>query len=413
MPNLPADIAVQSPNAGQLVRSVAPLGPEETVRKVVHQFRQHGLPAIPVVNGLYLLGWVTEARVAQYLMEEGSGLDDSLLAVLEPITFAVQPEASLEDVLAIFQAGGESLLPVVGAGGTYLGSIVRADALAARSGYLTPPRIGGMATPLGVYLTTGTVNGGVGPLGLILTGMLLTLMLWVVQNVLMMLTAGIYHVTRLPLLLQVTTMLAESEPQGTSLQLMGVYILSTTLLIVSFLALLRVFPLIAGYHAAEHQTVNAIEAGEPLTTEAVRRMPRVHPRCGTNLVGLLQLGYLGTALVAMILATQVGRENLPAVASLALFVVLLVVVTWKRFGAWLQTYFTTRPATERELASGIQAGHQILRRHLANPVAPPLSLGARIWRMGLLQVILGAITMGFVLQLPTLLLDGLWQILVK
>ncbi len=32
--------------------------------------------------------------------------------------------------------------------------------------------------------------------------------------------------------------------------------------------------------------VHAIEEGEDLTLEKVRPMPRVHPRCGTNLVAL-------------------------------------------------------------------------------------------------------------------------------
>jgi uncharacterized protein YqhQ len=30
--------------------------------------------------------------------------------------------------------------------------------------------------------------------------------------------------------------------------------------------------------------VHAIERGEPLLAESVRAMPRVHPRCGTNIV---------------------------------------------------------------------------------------------------------------------------------
>jgi uncharacterized protein YqhQ len=40
--------------------------------------------------------------------------------------------------------------------------------------------------------------------------------------------------------------------------------------------------------------VHAIERGEPLVLEVVRRMPRVHPRCGTNLVAGIAL-FLGLA----------------------------------------------------------------------------------------------------------------------
>jgi uncharacterized protein YqhQ len=35
------------------------------------------------------------------------------------------------------------------------------------------------------------------------------------------------------------------------------------------------------YHGAEHKTINAYEAGAPLTPDSVRRFPLEHPRCGT------------------------------------------------------------------------------------------------------------------------------------
>lgn len=37
-----------------------------------------------------------------------------------------------------------------------------------------------------------------------------------------------------------------------------------------------------GYHGAEHKTINAYEAGAPLTPDAVQRFSVVHPRCGTT-----------------------------------------------------------------------------------------------------------------------------------
>lgn len=36
-----------------------------------------------------------------------------------------------------------------------------------------------------------------------------------------------------------------------------------------------------GYHGAEHKTINAYEAGAPLTPDSVARYPLEHPRCGT------------------------------------------------------------------------------------------------------------------------------------
>ncbi len=38
------------------------------------------------------------------------------------------------------------------------------------------------------------------------------------------------------------------------------------------------------YHGAEHKTVNAYEAGAPLTVVNVRRFGLIHPRCGTSFV---------------------------------------------------------------------------------------------------------------------------------
>jgi uncharacterized protein YqhQ len=36
------------------------------------------------------------------------------------------------------------------------------------------------------------------------------------------------------------------------------------------------------YHGAEHKTINAHEAGKPLTVESVRGLSRLNPRCGTS-----------------------------------------------------------------------------------------------------------------------------------
>jgi uncharacterized protein YqhQ len=53
------------------------------------------------------------------------------------------------------------------------------------------------------------------------------------------------------------------------------------------------------YHGAEHMTIHALEHGDPLTTDAVRRYPTAHPRCGTEflvvviLLSVLLFGFLG------------------------------------------------------------------------------------------------------------------------
>jgi uncharacterized protein YqhQ len=52
------------------------------------------------------------------------------------------------------------------------------------------------------------------------------------------------------------------------------------------------------YHGAEHMTIHALEAGDPLTTDNVRRYPTAHPRCGTEfLVVLIALSIVAFALI--------------------------------------------------------------------------------------------------------------------
>jgi uncharacterized protein YqhQ len=55
------------------------------------------------------------------------------------------------------------------------------------------------------------------------------------------------------------------------------------------------------YHGAEHMTVHAQEASDPLEIEAVRRYPKAHPRCGTAFL-------LTVMVVAIAVFTFVGRD---------------------------------------------------------------------------------------------------------
>ncbi len=71
------------------------------------------------------------------------------------------------------------------------------------------------------------------------------------------------------------------------------------------------------YHGAEHKTIHALEAGDPLTTDAVRKYPTAHPRCGTEfLVIVLALSIIAFSLV--------GRQSIPV--SIATRIVLIPVI---------------------------------------------------------------------------------------
>ena len=43
------------------------------------------------------------------------------------------------------------------------------------------------------------------------------------------------------------------------------------------------------YHGAEHKTIRCYEAGLPLTVENVRKMTRMHPRCGTSFLLIIMI----------------------------------------------------------------------------------------------------------------------------
>ena len=76
------------------------------------------------------------------------------------------------------------------------------------------------------------------------------------------------------------------------LVLVGFFIVNTVV------ARLTMDPRMFRYHGAEHKVGWAIEKGVPLTLEEVRKMPIIHPRCGT--------AYITRSLVAIVLLDLVG-----------------------------------------------------------------------------------------------------------
>jgi uncharacterized protein YqhQ len=82
----------------------------------------------------------------------------------------------------------------------------------------------------------------------------------------------------------------------------GVEGLIRVVIFLGYLALIARMPDIRRvfeYHGAEHMTIHALEAGDPLTTSEIRKYPTAHPRCGTEflvvviLLSILLFGFLG------------------------------------------------------------------------------------------------------------------------
>ncbi|MGH8915354.1 MAG: DUF1385 domain-containing protein [Acidimicrobiia bacterium] len=75
------------------------------------------------------------------------------------------------------------------------------------------------------------------------------------------------------------------------------------------------------YHGAEHMSIHAFEAGEPLSIESVRRFPPEHPRCGTSFLLIVVLGsiilfsFFGQPGWAFLVASRL--LGIPIIAGLA------------------------------------------------------------------------------------------------
>jgi uncharacterized protein YqhQ len=83
------------------------------------------------------------------------------------------------------------------------------------------------------------------------------------------------------------------------------------------------------YHGAEHMTIHALEAGDPLTTANVRRYPTAHPRCGTE--------FLVVVIILSIFAFSfIGRDSwVVMIGSRLVLIPVIAAVGYEilRFGA--------------------------------------------------------------------------------
>jgi uncharacterized protein YqhQ len=83
------------------------------------------------------------------------------------------------------------------------------------------------------------------------------------------------------------------------------------------------------YHGAEHMTIHALEAGNPLTVAQIRKYPTAHQRCGTEFLVVV-------ILLSIIAFSLVGRqEPLVMVGSRVLLIPVIASIGYEilRFGA--------------------------------------------------------------------------------
>ena len=258
-----------------------------------------------------------------------------------------------------------------------------------------------MATPLGVYLHDGVSSGGAGFWGLFLTGVMMSGLILLAQ-------AGAHGLAR-----EAAVPLAGLTRWGAHLPLgLQLWLSAATpwLPLPLVFLLLRLAPL-SGTHAAEHQVVHCIERSAPLVPESVRAMPRVHPRCGTNLLAGLPL-FLLTFLAVFCAAQAGGWPLLDAVSLSAMVAGPAALLFWRRVGGWIQQWFATRPATDRQIAGAIFAAEQVLarrRQRMEGGMVLRFAGARRLWAMGLAQILTGYLAVFALLALAERLWPGLTQ----
>ncbi len=326
---------------------------EDSLARGAQTLRENG-GIIPVVDGTgRLLGVLSDAGLARALAEASEPTD------------AVGPFAVSFDTVAPYATAAEALrrgedgrtLVVVDDARRPVGLISAVDLWPRRRIPPRPAMVGGMATPFGVYLTTGSVSAGAPWWALMATGASMFAML-VVGDV-------------------ASTLALNQGLPATAVPYLGAAI---------FFGLMRLVPL-SGVHGAEHQVVNAIEREEILSPEVVRRMPLVHPRCGTNVM-------VGVSIFSAVFFTNWYPDQeiriLPALVFGAVFA--------RPLGAIVQRFVTTKRPSDRQLIGAIQAGEALLQANLTARYSTPNPL-RRIWCMGLVQVMTGALGLAGLLTL--------------
>jgi len=379
------------------IRGGRPLDAGDSVAKAARLLRARGLPALPVADSMRLIGLVTASDLLAFTARspdpEAAARNTPVAELMRPLEAVVSLSQSLLEAAQVVRQAPAETVPVVEAGGRYVGMLSAREVLAGLSGEPVMPQVAGLATPFGVYLTTGGLRAGAGDLSLFATGA--TLMI-------LNLAAGgvVYGLSWLMARASGAAGLASSAEAADAP--VGAVVLLFALYVGIFLLLLRLSPL-AGVHGGEHMVVHAIEEGEDLTPENVRAMPRVHPRCGTNLM----------ALMVLIVVAQRFQSSLAVAASetttiLAIFILIMIVlVTWRRLGAGLQRWVTTRPPSPRQVAAATAVGEMLLAKIRANPRARAVGL-RRIWHMGLLQVMAGFLTLALLAEHGGPLLSAVW-----
>lgn len=334
-------------------------------------FHQAGSDTLPVIDIQgKIVGIVSEYDLAQVvpelsISESGYQCRLKVYDIMTTQVWTEQENTNIRELFNKINTMHARVVPIVDNDNFYTGtSITRTAVIKYMTRLIKPNTLGGLATPFGVYITDGKHQAGAGNFGLFLTGVSIGVILFFIERIfgfgLKYFSVNMTNPSVFPV----------------------IFVLEITI----FVMLLRFTPL-AKIHAAEHQTINAIEKGLPLTLEAVRLQPREHKRCGTNLMVL----FIGLQFVVLLFVGYFSRTE-PILQFIFLFGGFMFVFSnWRKWGMWLQKYFTTVKAPDSYILNGIKVGEEILRKHKEDLDAKPASFLRKVWCMSIIQIISGFI----------------------
>lgn len=340
-----------------------------SVTRLPDLFKLSGTDTLPVIDLQgKIIGIVSEYDLARIVPELSVNeysyqCKVKVLDIMTEQVWTEQKDTNIKELLNKIKDMHTRVIPIVDKDNYYTGSsITRTAVISYLTRLIKPTSLGGLATPLGVYITDGKHQAGAGNFGLFLTGVSMGVILIIIEQVF-----GFAY--------------RYFDIDATNAAVFPVVFLMQ---IIIFILFLRITPL-AKIHAAEHQTINAIEKGLPLTLETVKLQPREHVRCGTNLMAL----FIGLQLIILVFVGYLNKIE-PMLQFFFLFSGFIFVFSnWRRWGMWIQKYFTTVKAPDSYILNGIKVGEEVLHKHKQDLEAKPASFLRKVWCMSIVQIIAG------------------------
>ena len=158
--------------------------------------------------------------------------------------------------------------------------------------------------------------------------------------------------------------------------------------VVIFIAYLKLVSMmndikrVFAYHGAEHKSINAYEAGDPLEVEHARKYSTANPRCGTSFL-------FAVLVIAILVFSLVGRPSLPIMILSRILLLPVIAALGYEFiyftsrhannpvmkmlltpGLWLQA-LTTREPDDKQLEVALAALKKVLEAEQPEKYAAP------------------------------------------